>query len=260
MGAITGFSSLSCPLYLKSLEEKEANKTIFSLEFQELLHTVTTLFSNAWLWIWWTNICQANTRQKNSFAQSSGKFRWLKKPNTFLCRPPHLFCSCQDDIQRRLKERHRYSHGWVDGPCNCSLLRVRSLIDERHERAGYMIPQVRDKLYVLIMSCSKGSTRHPAKMHWKISLISNTWEKNPLKNIMRSPKAITQFLRNTRKCLIFKRPEIVSLSSLTPSPEKRGSFCSGERKTVSKISLAFSVTKIHHCTNFVTCTHALVFW
>lgn len=219
MGAITGFSSLSCPLYLKSPQEREANKTIFSLEFHELLHIVTTLFSNAWLWIWWTNICQTNTGQKNSFAQSSGKFRWLKKINTFLCRPLRLFCSCQDDIQRRLKERHWDSHGWVERPCNCLLLRVRNLTDERHERAEYMILQVRDELYVLILSYLKGSTRHPAKMHWKFSLVSNMWEENPLKNIMMSPKAITQLLRNTRKCLIFKRPEIVSLSSLTPSPE-----------------------------------------
>jgi len=39
-------------------------------------------------------------------AQSFGRFRWVIRTNTFPCTPLHSFCSCQDDNQRRLKEKH----------------------------------------------------------------------------------------------------------------------------------------------------------
>lgn len=197
MGAITGFPSLSCPLYLKSSQENQANRT----PLPKLSHTeLTILLSYTWTGIPWANVCQTDTRQKSSFAQASVRCGWVIK-TTFPCISFHF-------VVAKMTSKGGWRKGTESGMdgSQAPLLRVRSLTEER---SGCNILQVRDELYTLIFFYFKGSTRHLVKIHWNISLISNVRGKT-LKIRMRSPKSALQLLRNVKKSLIFESLKLLT--------------------------------------------------
>lgn len=102
----------------------------------------------------------------------------------------------------------------------------------------------------------KGSTKHrrfiknsrfTERFHWPTML----GEKAP-KDQNEEPKVRPAASKKCKEKSDFWKSEVVNLSSLTSLWEEGRSFCSGERKTVSKIYLVFSVAKSHYCTHFVT--------
>lgn len=230
MGAITAFPSLGCPLCLKSPQEKQANRTILP----KLSYTAIILLLYTWIEISWALLKLLSD--------------WVIKTTTFPCISFHF-------VVAKMTSRGSWGKGTETGAAGLQfpLLRVRSLTEERCERPRHYILQVRDELCVWVIFYFKGSTRHwrftKIQDSLKISLILG--EKAP-KDQNEEPKVSPAAYRKCKEKPDFWKSEVVNLSSLISLWKEAGSFCSGERKTVSKIYLVFSVAKSHYCSHFVT--------
>lgn len=91
------------------------------------------------------------------------------------------------------------------------------------------------------------NSRFTETFHW-----SATLGEKPPKDPNEEPKVSPMVSKKCKEKSDFWKSEVVNFSSLTSLWEAAGSFCSGEKKTVSKIYLVFSVAQSHYSTHSLT--------